>query len=345
MPCDTAIEKKDIEKIFSGFALEAQKQLPDALPKQKKRVIILAGPTACGKSAFALELAKHIDGEIVSADSMQVYKNMTIGTAKPSIEERALIPHHMIDIRDVNEQFNVVDFYYEARQSFQRILEREKVPIVVGGAGFYIHSLLYGPPEGPPSVPEVRKALEEEYDLLGPEALYQRLQHLDFQYANGITKNDKQKIIRALEIITLTGKKVSKLSWKGRRKPQNYDFRCWFLHRPRASLYKRIEERCDLMMELGFLDEVKQLIEQGLLNNSSASQAIGYRQAIDYLATDQQEKDYKHFMDKFKQASRNYAKRQHTWFAKEPLFNWVDMDLHDQEVIMDLISKDYEAGL
>lgn len=343
MPIGTTLEIKEIERIFLGFAVEAQKQLPEALPKQKKRVIILAGPTGCGKSHFALELAKNVDGEIVSADSMQVYKGMNIGTAKPTKEEREMIPHHMIDIRHITEPFNVVDFYYEARQAFQQIHSRDKVPIVVGGAGFYIHSLLYGPPSGPPSVPEIRKALEEEYDKLGAEALYQRLQQLDAQYAHGITKNDKQKIIRALEIITLTGKMVSKLSWKGRRKPQNYDFHCWFLYRPREHLYNRIDKRCLKMLDEGLLDEVQDLIKEGLLTNSSASQAIGYRQAIDYLATQQTRDDYYHFIDSFKRASRNYAKRQHTWFAKEPLFNWIDMDLHDQEVIMDLISKDYDA--
>lgn len=342
MPSQTIVEKEEIEKLFLGFAVEVQKQLPDALPKQKKRVIILAGPTGCGKSHFALDLARAIDGEIVSADSMQVYKGMDIGTAKPTALERELVPHHMIDIRHVTEQFNVVDFYYEARQAFQQIHSREKVPIVVGGAGFYIHSLLYGPPAGPPSVPEVRKALEEEYEKLGPEALYERLQQLDSQYANGITKNDKQKIIRALEIIALTGKMVSKLSWKGRRKPQNYDFRCWFLFRPREHLYRRIEKRCDKMIDEGFLDEVQYMIKEGILTNSSASQAIGYRQAIDYLSTPQTRDDYIRFLTNFKQASRNYAKRQHTWFAKEPMFNWIDMDLHDAEVIMDLIAKDYD---
>lgn len=340
MPCETVIEK-DIERIFLGFAVEAQKQLPDALPKQKKRVIILAGPTGCGKSSFALDLAKNIDGEIVSADSMQVYKGMDIGTAKPTRGEREMIPHHLIDTRPVTEPFNVVDFYYEARQAFQQIHSREKVPIVVGGAGFYIHSLLYGPPAGPPSVPEVRKVLEEEYNHLGADGLYQRLQQLDPQYANGITKNDKQKIIRALEIITLTGKMVSKLSWKGRHKPQNYDFRCWFLYRPRESLYQRIDKRCLKMLDEGLLDEVQQLLKEGLLTNPSASQAIGYRQAIEFLSTAQTRDDYHKFVDFFKRASRNYAKRQHTWFAQESLFSWVDMDLHDPEVIMDLISKDY----
>lgn len=337
------VEQQEIEKIFAGLAIEAQKKLPATLPKPKKKVIILAGPTGTGKSSFALELAQSIGGEIISADSMQVYQGMDIGTAKPTKEERLLVPHHLIDNRLITESFNVVDFYYEARHCCQLILGRDNVPIVVGGAGFYLHSLLYGPPSGPPSVPELRKSLEDEIEKLGSEAMFERLKGLDPQYANSITKNDKQKIVRALEIITLTGKLVSKLSWKGRRKPLNYDFRCWYLHRPREQLYHRIDKRCDKMLEQGFLDEVKALDAAGLKNNSSASQAIGYRQALDYLTTAQTHKDYEQFVKDFKQASRNYAKRQRTWFSKEPLFRWLDMDMHDPEVMMDMIKQDYEA--
>jgi len=339
------VEELEIGRIFEGFAIEAQRQLPITLPKPKQKVIILAGPTACGKSTFAMKLAQNMGGEIISADSMQVYRGMDIGTAKPSKSDRELVSHHLIDIRDVTDPFNVVDFYYEARHHCQIVLSRDNIPIIVGGAGFYIHSLLYGPPSGPPSVPELRKSLEEEMELLGAEVLFKRLQELDPQYANTITKNDKQKIVRGLEIITLTGKLVSKLSWKGRRKPQNYDFRCWFLHRPREHLYERIETRCDKMLADGFLDEVRKLEKEGIETNTSAVQAIGYRQVLDFLATDQTPSEYKKFVEKFKQASRNYAKRQHTWFKKEPLFRWIDMDLHDHEFIMDMIQKDYESSL
>lgn len=345
MPAGLTLEKEDIEKIFSGFAIEAQRQLPATLPKPKKKVIVLAGPTGAGKSAFALKLARELGGEIISADSMQVYRGMDIGTAKPTKEERELVPHHLIDIRDITDPFNVVDFYYEARHCCQQIHSRDNIPIVVGGAGFYIHSLLYGPPSGPPSVPELRRSLEEEMEKFGAEEMFERLEKLDPQYARTITKNDKQKIVRGLEIITLTGKLVSKLSWKARRKPQNYDFRCWFLHRPREHLYKRIEKRCDMMLDEGFIEEVRQLEAQGLRSNTSAVQAIGYRQALDFLQTSQTPEEYKRFVEKFKQASRNYAKRQHTWFNKEPLFRWMDMDLHDYEVIMDQIKQDYESFL
>lgn len=340
---DTTVEKREIERIVLGFTIEAQKQITSNLQKPKKRVIIIAGPTACGKSALALALAQLYGGEIIAADSMQVYRGMDIGTAKPTVTERELVPHHLVDIRDVTDAFNVVDFYYEARHCCHLIHGRDNIPLIVGGSGFYLHSLLYGPPSGPPSVPELRKSLEEECDRLGCETLYERLRQLDPQYAHTITKNDKQKIVRGLEIVTLTGKKVSKLSWKGRRRPQNYDFRCWFVHRPRESLYKRIEQRCDDMIAEGFLEEVARLDQQGIRQNTSAAQAIGYRQALEFLDSAQSKTDYQHFVDKFKQASRNYAKRQFTWFKREPLFRWLDLDMHDPEVALEIIRQDYES--
>ncbi|MCB1113883.1 MAG: tRNA (adenosine(37)-N6)-dimethylallyltransferase MiaA [Chlamydiia bacterium] len=340
-----SIEKDEIERIFAGLATQAEKEIPSTLEQNKKRVIILAGPTATGKSALGMELAEQMNGEIITADSMQVYKGMDIGTAKATLEERQSIPHHLLDIRNVDEIFNVVDFYYEARQSCMHVLSNGKVPIVVGGSGFYLRSLIYGPPSGPPSVPELRKEIEEEFDRMGPEFMYQKLEQLDLEYAHTITKNDRQKIVRALEIIQLTGKKVSRHSWKERRKPQNYDFRCWFLHRPKDILYRRIEKRCDDMIELGLIDEVRDLKEKGLLKNSSASQAIGYKQTLDYLDSDQSKEAFETFVREFKKASRHYAKRQLTWFRKESMFRWLDLDLHDPEVVMDIIQQDYEMGL
>ena len=340
-----SIEKEEIERIFVGLASQAQKEIPSNLEPNRKRVIVLAGPTAAGKSQLAMELAESMHGEIITADSMQVYRGMDVGTAKPSQEDRKKVPHHLIDIRDITEIFNVVDFYYEARHACLQVLSRGNIPIVVGGSGFYLHSLMYGPPSGPPSVPELRVALEEEFDRLGPEAMYQRLEQLDLEYAHTITRNDKQKIVRALEIIQLTGKKVSKLSWKLRRKPQNYDFRCWFLNRPREKLYHRIEKRCDKMIEEGIIEETERLIQAGLQKNPSASQAIGYRQSLEWLASARTKEDFHTFVSNFKQASRHYAKRQLTWFRKEPLFRWLDPDLHDHEVVMDIVKQDYEMGL
>lgn len=339
----TALEQSEIERIFYGFAIQAQKQLSTKMEEKKDRVIVLAGPTCAGKSSFALELAKKLGGEIVSADSMQVYRGMDIGTAKCSVEELQEIPHHLIDIRDVKDCFNVVDFYYEAHHCCQQIVARNRVPIIVGGTGFYLRSLLYGPPGGPPSVPELRKLIEEEVETFGVDTMFLKLKQQDPEYAATITKNDKQKVVRGLEIIRLTGGKVSALKWGQQWAPQNYDFRCWFLHRPRESLYKRIEKRCEKMLALGFIDEVQRLDKEGIRLNSSASQAIGYRQALEYLETEQSKKDYNFFIEHFKQATRNYAKRQFTWFRKERGFRWLDLELHDPEVALEMVLQDYSS--
>jgi tRNA dimethylallyltransferase len=337
---DCTLEKKEIEKLFFGFTIEAQKQLSRTFYQPKKKVVVIAGPTGCGKSAFSIPLAQEVNGEIISADSMQIYRGMDIGTAKATQEMRDAVPHHLIDIRPINEPFNVVDFYFEARHCCQIIQARECVPIIVGGSGFYLHSLMFGPPNGPPSVPELRQSLEEEIEIQGAEILFQRLKQLDPQYAATITKNDKQKIVRALEIISLTGKKVSQLSWKGRKTPQNYDFRCWFLHRPRDSLYSIIDKRCEEMIENGLLLEVERLVDEGLLENSSACQAIGYRQALDYFRSAKTKQDFDKFVDEFKKASRRYAKRQFTWFRHEPAYRWLDMDMLDQETALEIVIKD-----
>ena len=336
--------EQEIERIFFGFGIQAQKQLSSKLTRPRKKVIVISGPTAVGKTNFSLELARELGGEIVSADSMQIYRGMDIGTAKLKEEDRQGIPHHLIDICDVQDNYNVVDFYYESRHACQEILGRGGVPIVVGGSGFYLHSLIFGPPNGPPSVPEVRKKLEEELEARGIEAMFEKLKRLDPQYAASITCNDKQKIVRGIEIIQLTGKRVSKMTWKGRRKPLNFDFRCWFLYRPREHLYRLIDKRCDQMILEGFLDEVEMLDKNGIRVNSSASQAIGYRQALDYLKSKKTKEDYKIFIEKFKQATRNFAKRQFTWFRQEPSFRWLDMDLHDFEVALDMVVQDYHAG-
>jgi len=337
------IEQEEIERIFVGFTVEAQKQLASQIDQPRQRVLVLAGPTAVGKSDFAIRLAKLLGGEIISADAIQVYRGMDIGTAKMNEEEQREVPHHLIDIRDVKELFNVVDFYYEARQCCKNILARDRVPIITGGSGFYLHSLIYGPPSGPPSVPELRQSLEEEFDKEGPDVMYAKLKQLDPQYAGSITKNDKQKIVRGLEIIRLTGNKVSKLSWKGKRRPQNYDFHCWFLTRPKDVVYQRIEKRCRKMIDQGFLDEVQELEKKGIRDNASAAQAIGYRQALEYLASPQTKADHKQFIEKFLQASRRYAKRQFTWFRREPGFRWLDLELHDEETAMEMVIQDYQA--
>ena len=322
--------------------LPLKKKTP--LNRPKKRVIVIAGPTAAGKTQISLSLAAAIGGEILSADSCQVYRGMDIGTAKASAEERALIAHHLIDIRAIHEPLNVAEFYEDAKEAVRHIFARENVPIIVGGSGFYIHALLYGPPAGPPSIREVRKHIEQQMENLGPEVLYERLQMLDPEYAATISEKDRHKIVRALEIISLSEQKVSDFPKAQSLKEQHYDFRCWFLYYSREKLYSRIEMRCDEMIRCGLLDEVRALEKEGLRDNKSAAQAIGYRQALEFLDSKQTDADMELFRAKFKKASRHFAKRQFTWFRKEPLFRWLNLDEHPPERLKELILQDFEQG-
>lgn len=321
--------------------------LPDkiriSLPVSKKKVIVLSGPTGVGKTALSLIVAKAIGGEIISADSMQVYTGMNVGTAKISSDEMEEIPHHLIDIRSIEETFNVVDFWNEASSKIEEIYERGHVPIVVGGTGFYIHSLIYGPPTGPASQDEVRAKWENEMKERGSEALFRKLEELDPDYALTITQNDKHKIVRALEIISLTGKRVSQFV-RQVNPLQKYDFRCWFLYLPKEVLYRKIEERCDEMIARGLLQEIETLEKLGLRNNSSACQAIGYRQGLEFLASPREGVDFERFKMLFKQASRRYAKRQFTWFRKESCFRWLNREELSFERAAEVILQDFELS-
>lgn len=330
------------EALLSYRPVPQKKKLP--IEPRKKRILVIAGPTAAGKTALSLSLAAALGGEIISADSMQVYRGMDIGTAKAPPEERIAITHHLIDICDIGSVFNVAEFYKHVQQAFREITARENVPIVVGGSGFYIHALLYGSPQGPPSDPKLRAALEKQMHNLGAEILYERLQLFDPDYAATISEFDRHKIIRALEIMALSEKRVSDFPKPDKLQEQEYDFRCWFLYYPREKLYARIEKRCEEMVQKGLLEEVKNLEKLGLRGNLSASQAIGYRQALEYLSSSQSPEDYQQFMGTFKKASRQYSKRQFTWFRKEPLFRWLNLDEHPLERLKEFILQDFEQG-
>lgn len=333
-------EDKELQILLTHFTLPQKQAL--SLRSKKKKIIVIAGPTAVGKTPLSLIIAKAIGGEIISADSMQVYRGMDIGTSKASLAEREKIHHHLIDSRDLDESFNVVEYYHEACQAIKEILDKGAVPIVVGGTGFYIHSLIYGPPSGPPSDPKLRKMLEEEMESKGIQIMYDKLKDLDPDYALTITQNDRHKIIRALEILSITRQKVSDLPTISSENAENYDFRCWFVHIPKDILYPRIEMRCDRMIAEGFLEEVKRLENEGLSKNLTASQAIGYRQCLEYLSSAQSQEDWDHFIEAFKQASRRYAKRQFTWFRKEPLFRWLNIDNMSLEHAAETIIQDFE---
>jgi tRNA dimethylallyltransferase len=330
------------EALLTRSPIPQKQKVP---PQQrKKRVLVIAGPTASGKTKLSLSLAAALGGEIISADSMQVYRGMDIGTAKALPEERVKIAHHLIDVCDVKDPFNVAEFYNHVQDAFRQINARENVPIVVGGSGFYIHALLYGPPAGPPSCPEVREQLEKQMQDLGPEVLYERLQMFDPQYAATISEFDKHKIIRALEIMAIAEKRVSDFPKPDQLKEQECDFRCWFLYYPKTRLYSRIEKRCEEMIQDGLLEEVKALEEKGLKNNPTASSAIGYRQALEFLNSPQSEADRERFVTSFKKASRQYSKRQFTWFRKEPIFRWLNIEEHPLERLKELILQDFEQG-
>jgi tRNA dimethylallyltransferase len=335
-------EDKELQVLLTHFTLTQKQNLEPR--SKKKKIIIIAGPTAVGKTQLSLRIAKAIGGEIISADSMQVYRSMDIGTSKVSAKEREQVQHHLIDSRDLDESFNVAEYYCEASQAIKEILDRGAVPIVVGGTGFYIHSLIYGPPSGPPSDPKLRQMFEDEMASKGTQIMYEKLKDLDPDYALTITQNDRHKIIRGLEILFITRKKISELPVASSENRENYDFRCWFVYLPKEVLYPRIEMRCDQMIAEGFVEEVKRLEKEGLSKNSIASQAIGYRQCLTYLNSPQNQEDWDQFIDAFKQASRRYAKRQFTWFRKEPLFRWLNIEKISLEHVSEVIIQDYELS-
>ena len=343
MECSYPIfEEHQVDGMFSHLYLTLRDKKP---PKsKKKKVIVIAGPTGVGKTKLSIEVANAIGGEIISADSMQIYKGMDIGTAKASKEERELIYHHMIDIVNVNDPFNVVDFYNRAHIICRDILLRDKVPIIVGGSGFYIHSFLYGPPQGPPSIIDIREKIEEEMDKVGPKVLFEKLSQIDPIYAATITCNDKHKIVRALEIIEITKKPVSHFSGADASLSDMYNYSCWFLYMPREVLYSRVDIRCEEMVEKGFIEEVERLEKEGLRHNYTASQAIGYRQCLDFLKTDRSYDEKQKFLDSFKKATRHYIKRQLTWFKKEPFFRWLNLYEMDFNRAVEFILQDYEQG-
>lgn len=315
------------------------KKIASLKDKKRFKVIVLAGPTAVGKTAFSIKLAHALKGEIVSADSMQVYRGMDIGTAKVTPEEMSHIPHHLIDILEVRTKYNVVDFYHDAMAALSDICRRGKIPIVVGGTGFYIRALIKGPPPGPPSQPEIRERLEEQLDRIGVQAMYDALYDIDPTYASTISSNDKQKILRALEIISVTGLNVSSLPLAKDPDEDIFDFHCYFLTRSKQELHKRVELRCDKMLEAGFMQEVERLTQGGILENSSAKEAIGYRQAIEFLESKRSLEDFRFFKEKFIIASRQYIKRQFTWFKKEADFKWIDLDAHSDDELIESILK------
>lgn len=287
---------------------------------QKQKVIVIGGPTASGKTALSIELAKQINGEIVSADSMQIYKEMDIGTAKPTQKEMQGIKHYMLDIITPNERFSVADYKIKAKQAIKEILDKGKVPIVIGGTGLYIETLIYEIefPKIDTDL-EYRKQLENEASERGLEVLYKRAQEIDAEAMKKISPNDKKRILRILEIYHQTGKTKTELDKESKKEP-DYDYKLFAINMDREILYEKINKRVDIMIENGLIEEVQKICDN-YKEFPTAMQGLGYKEVVEYLVG---KTSYEEMIEKIKMESRRYAKRQLTWFRKYDNITWLD---------------------
>ncbi len=284
----------------------------------KEKIVVILGPTAIGKSHCAVELAKRLQGEIISGDSMLVYRGMDIGTAKPSAAELAAVPHHLVDILPPDAEFNVVDFKAQAEKLITEITARGRLPIIAGGTGLYVKALLEGYSFNKADKDETLRAELENFLLAeGKEALYEKLLQLDSKAAANIHMNNTRRVIRAIES-ALQGETVA----CDHTSLERYDALVFGLNMPREDLYSRIEKRVDIMLQQGLEEEVRRLLNEGVPASCQSMQSIGYRQMVWYL---QGEMPYEVAVDKLKQATRNFAKRQLTWYRKMPYINWLEL--------------------
>ncbi len=309
-----------------------------------KQPIFLAGPTASGKTAVAILLCKALDGEVVSADSMQIYKGMDIGTAKPTQEEMAGIPHHMIDVADFRETWSVEKYVELASAVIEDILQRGKTPIVAGGTGQYFDGLMYKRRFAPvQETNEIRNELQNFAEEQGNEALWLRLKEIDPEAAALIHPNNVKRAVRALEICILTGRPVS-AHYAETKDPERRFTGPFFAICPadRAVLYRRIDKRVDIMIANGLLEEAKALLEAGLDPNSTAGQAIGYKELWPVLRG---EKTLEEAIEDLKQATRHYAKRQLTWFRRMPA-TWIyyEESAGAEDLAQRILSAIYEGS-
>ena len=308
---------------------------------EKQKLVVIIGPTAVGKTKLSIELAKTFNGEIISGDSAQVFKGMDIGTAKITNSEMEGIPHYLIDCREPSEPYNVYDFKHEVKQVIDDITSRGKLPILVGGTGLYIQSVLYDYqfPETTAN-PEIRKELEERAERDGNEALYETLVHIDPVAAEKIHPNNTKRVIRALEVYYDSGKRFSEQE-QSTEKTLLYDVALIGLTMERDLLYKRINERVEMMMDLGLEEEVRKLYEQGL-KEAQSMQAIGYKEFIGMF---EGTKTREEVIAEIQRNSRRFAKRQFTWFRNKMDVHWVDMtDLANFDKISKEISNEV-AGM
>lgn len=289
---------------------------------KKKKLVVLTGPTAVGKTNLSIELAKRIGGEIISADSAQVYKYMDIGSAKIRPEEMNGIPHYLIDELEPSEEFNVVVFQQKTKQYMQEIYDRGHIPILVGGTGFYIQAVLY---DINFSVDDDNHQIREELENLarekGPEFMHEELRKIDPASADAIHANNVKRVIRALEYYKLTGQKISEHNEEQRQNESPYDFSYFVLNDHRNLLYERIDKRVDEMVTEGLVEEVKRLKEMGYDRSYVSMQALGYKEIFSYLEGEISLEEAAYII---KRDTRHFAKRQITWFKREKEVIWVN---------------------
>jgi len=312
----------------------------------KEPLIILTGPTAVGKTALSLSLAERVNGEIISADSMQVYRGMDIGSAKIMPEEQKGIPHHLIDVLDPDEEFHVVRFQEMAKEAMEKIYANNHIPVVVGGTGFYIQALLYDIDfTESREDPDYRRELSLFADRYGEEALHEKLREVDEEAANEIHPNNRKRVIRALEFYHLTGKKISLHNEEERKKESPYQSAYFVLNDERSRLYERIDARVDQMLEDGLVEEVRALKSRGCNRNMTSMKGLGYKEILAYLDG---ETTLEEAVRILKRDTRHFAKRQITWFKRERDVIWVrkqDFNYQEDRILAFLLENLKKRGI
>ena len=288
---------------------------------EKQKVIVICGPTASGKTATSIELAKKLNGEIISADSMQIYKDMDIGTAKPTKEEMQGIKHYLLDFVSPEERYSVAQYKQDAKKAIKEILTKGKTPIIVGGTGLYVDSLIYEIEYNDINIDEnYREELEKIQEKEGLEKLYQMAIEIDPIAMEKISKNDKKRIMRVLEIYKATGKTKTQQEIESRQKPVEYDYKVFAINWDREILYQRINKRVDIMINQGLIKEVQNILAK-YNKFPTAMQGLGYKEVVEYINGVCAKEE---MIEKIKMETRRYAKRQLTWFRKNKQTVWLD---------------------